>query len=168
MLVSAGILKGRKATSFFAIKDDLVAAGANYVDVEVAVDKNLITSRKPEDLPAFVVAIISGDGEFGTDDDLVLSRIDRVWENAFETFGEKMEELGTRIERINQNGQYGQYGFNGHNDIVSASTFGCTKSETKTKTRAEVYEQVAKAHVVQEPLAEAAVESDPASAAQPD
>ena len=58
MLVSAGILKGRRVTSFFAIKDDLVAAGANYVDEEVAVDKNLITSRKPEDLPAFVVAII--------------------------------------------------------------------------------------------------------------
>jgi len=60
MLVSADILKGRKATSFFAIKDDLIAAGANYVDEEVAIDKNLITSRKPEDLPAFVVAIIKG------------------------------------------------------------------------------------------------------------
>ncbi|VAW16634.1 Intracellular protease [hydrothermal vent metagenome] len=58
MLVSADILKGRKATSFFAIKSDLVAAGANFVDVEVAVDKNLITSRKPEDLPAFMVEII--------------------------------------------------------------------------------------------------------------
>lgn len=59
MLVSAGILKGRKATSFFAIKDDLVAAGANFVDEEVAVDKNLITSRKPDDLPAFMVEIIN-------------------------------------------------------------------------------------------------------------
>ena len=58
MLVSAGILKGRKATSFFAIKDDLIAAGAHWVDEEVVVDKNLITSRKPEDLPAFVSAII--------------------------------------------------------------------------------------------------------------
>ena len=58
MLVSAGILKGRKATSFFAIKDDLIAAGANWVDEEVVVDKNLITSRKPEDLTAFVVEII--------------------------------------------------------------------------------------------------------------
>jgi len=58
MLVSADIIKGRKATSFFAIKDDLIAAGADYVDEEVAVDKNLITSRKPEDLPAFVVEII--------------------------------------------------------------------------------------------------------------
>jgi len=58
MLVSAGILKGRKATSFFAIKDDLVAAGADFVDAEVVVDGNLITSRKPEDLPAFVVEII--------------------------------------------------------------------------------------------------------------
>lgn len=58
MLVSAGILQGRKATSFFAIKDDLIAAGANWVDEEVAVDKNLITSRKPDDLTAFVVEII--------------------------------------------------------------------------------------------------------------
>ena len=58
MLVSADILRGRKATSFFAIKDDLIAAGADYVDEEVAVDKNLITSRKPEDLPAFVVEVI--------------------------------------------------------------------------------------------------------------
>jgi len=59
MLVSAGILKGRKATSFFSIKDDLVAAGANWVDAEVVVDGNLITSRRPDDLPAFCRAIIS-------------------------------------------------------------------------------------------------------------
>ena len=58
LLVSANILKGRKATSFFAIKDDLVAAGANYVDQEVVVDGNLVTSRKPEDLTAFTLAII--------------------------------------------------------------------------------------------------------------
>lgn len=58
MLVSAGILKGRKATSFFAIADDLKAAGANWVDQEVVVDKNLITSRKPEDLTAFTAEII--------------------------------------------------------------------------------------------------------------
>ena len=58
MLVSAGILKGKKATSFFAIKDDLIAAGAKWVDEEVVVDKNLITSRKPEDLTAFTVEII--------------------------------------------------------------------------------------------------------------
>jgi len=53
MLVSAGILKGKKATGFLAIKDDLVNAGANYVDAEVVRDGNLITSRKPDDLPAF-------------------------------------------------------------------------------------------------------------------
>jgi protease I len=53
MLASAGILKGRKVTGFFAIKDDLVNAGANYVDEEVVRDGNLITSRKPDDLPAF-------------------------------------------------------------------------------------------------------------------
>ena len=58
LLVSAGILKGQKATSFFAIKDDLIAAGAKYEDSEVVVDKNLVTSRKPEDLPRFVQEII--------------------------------------------------------------------------------------------------------------
>jgi protease I len=58
MLVSAGVLKGRKATSFFSIKDDLVAAGATWVDQEVVVDGNLITSRRPDDLPAFCRAIV--------------------------------------------------------------------------------------------------------------
>lgn len=60
MLVSAGIVQGRRATSFFSIKDDLVAAGANWVDAEVVVDGTLITSRKPDDLPAFCRAIING------------------------------------------------------------------------------------------------------------
>jgi protease I len=59
MLVSAGVLEGRKATSFFSIKDDLEAAGADWQDAEVVVDGNLITSRKPDDLPAFCRAIIA-------------------------------------------------------------------------------------------------------------
>jgi protease I len=58
MLVSAGILRGRKATSFFSIKDDLVAAGAQWTDAEVVIDGTLITSRKPDDLPAFCRAIV--------------------------------------------------------------------------------------------------------------
>jgi protease I len=59
MLVSAGILKGKKATGFFAIKDDLINAGANYVDEEVVRDGNLVTSRKPDDLPAFCREMIN-------------------------------------------------------------------------------------------------------------
>lgn len=51
---SAGILKGRTVTCFFAVKDDVIHAGAKYVDKEVVVDHNLVTSRKPEDLPAFM------------------------------------------------------------------------------------------------------------------
>ncbi|PYM99761.1 MAG: protease, partial [Candidatus Rokuibacteriota bacterium] len=58
MLVSAGIVNGRRATSFFSIKDDLVAAGAKWEDSEVVIDGNLITSRKPDDLPAFCRAIV--------------------------------------------------------------------------------------------------------------
>src|SRR5438552_13662348 len=58
VLCSAGILKGRRATCFFAIKDDVVNAGARFEDAEVVVDGNLVTSRKPEDLPAFCRASI--------------------------------------------------------------------------------------------------------------
>ncbi|MBK5291923.1 MAG: type 1 glutamine amidotransferase [Acidobacteriia bacterium] len=54
-----GMLKGRRATSFFAIKDDMVNAGAKWEDAEVVVDKNLVTSRKPNDLPAFCRAVIA-------------------------------------------------------------------------------------------------------------
>jgi len=59
MLASSEIVKGRTVTSFFSIKDDLVHAGANWVDQEVVVDGKLITSRKPDDLPAFMKAVIS-------------------------------------------------------------------------------------------------------------
>ena len=59
VLASAGILKGRTVTCFSAIKDDVKNAGARYVDQEVAVDGNLITSRKPEDLPAFCRELIA-------------------------------------------------------------------------------------------------------------
>lgn len=58
MLASAGILAGRTVTSFFAIKDDLIHAGAKWVDQEVVIDHNLITSRTPDDLPAFMRAVI--------------------------------------------------------------------------------------------------------------
>jgi len=53
VLCSADIVRGRRATCFKAIKDDMIHAGAKYVDEEVAVDGNLITSRMPTDLPAF-------------------------------------------------------------------------------------------------------------------
>jgi len=58
VLCSTQALKGRKATCFFAIKDDVMNAGAKYSDAEVVRDGNLITSRKPDDLPAFMQAII--------------------------------------------------------------------------------------------------------------
>lgn len=58
LLVSANILKGKKATSFYSIKDDMMNAGARWFDEEVVVDGNLITSRNPEDLPAFMKAIL--------------------------------------------------------------------------------------------------------------
>jgi protease I len=56
--ISAGIVKGKKVTGFFSIKDDLVNAGAEYVDQSVVRDGNLITSRTPADLPDFCRAIV--------------------------------------------------------------------------------------------------------------
>jgi deglycase len=50
--------RGKVATSFFAIKDDVVNAGASWVDEETVVDGNVITARKPDDLPAFTQAVI--------------------------------------------------------------------------------------------------------------
>lgn len=58
MLASAEIVNGRKVTGFFSIKDDLVHAGAEWLDREVVRDGNLITSRTPDDLPAFCRALI--------------------------------------------------------------------------------------------------------------
>jgi protease I len=59
MLCSTGSLKGKRTTCFFAIKDDVVNAGGIYEDAEVVVDGALVTSRKPEDLPAFMRACIA-------------------------------------------------------------------------------------------------------------
>lgn len=58
VLVSAGVLKGKQVTSFYAIKDDVVNAGARFIDTEVVVDGNLITSRNPYDLTAFCREIV--------------------------------------------------------------------------------------------------------------
>jgi len=59
VLVSAGIMKGKRATCVPAIKDDVINAGAIYMDEEVVQDGNLITSRVPSDLPAFCRTIIT-------------------------------------------------------------------------------------------------------------
>jgi len=59
VLISANIMKGKKTTAVIALKDDLVNAGAIYLDKEVVIDNNLITSRTPKDLPAFLPAIIT-------------------------------------------------------------------------------------------------------------
>ncbi len=58
MMASCCDLKGKDMTSFFSIKDDLVNAGANWVDREVVVSGNLITSRNPNDLPVFVKTFV--------------------------------------------------------------------------------------------------------------
>lgn len=63
MLASAGIIKGKRVTSFYSIKDDMVNAGATWVDQEVVKDGNIITSRNPNDLPAFCREIIEAVAE---------------------------------------------------------------------------------------------------------
>jgi protease I len=58
VLVSAGVLKCRRVTGFHAIRDDLVNAGAAFVDAPVVVDGNMVTSRNPYDLPVFCQSIL--------------------------------------------------------------------------------------------------------------
>jgi protease I len=58
MLIEADVVDGRTMTSFSSIKKDLINAGANWIDSEVVVDNNLVTSRSPEDIPSFNRKII--------------------------------------------------------------------------------------------------------------
>lgn len=57
ILISAGVLRGRTATCYQSVAAEMKRAGTHYVDKEVVVDGNLITSRKPADMPAFMQAI---------------------------------------------------------------------------------------------------------------
>ena len=59
VLVEAGLVSGRDMTSYPEIREDMEQAGANWSDVEVACDGNFITSRKPEDVPAFSKAVMN-------------------------------------------------------------------------------------------------------------
>ncbi|HET9721960.1 MAG TPA: type 1 glutamine amidotransferase domain-containing protein [Candidatus Saccharimonadales bacterium] len=59
LLASAGLARGKKLTSYFTIQDDMRNAGAEWIDEELVKDGNLITSRDPDDLPAFNEALIS-------------------------------------------------------------------------------------------------------------
>lgn len=54
VLISAGLMDGRRATCYRSVRDELEKAGARYEDREVVVDGNLVTSRQPSDLPAFM------------------------------------------------------------------------------------------------------------------
>ena len=59
LLCSTSALRRKRATCFQSIKDDIINAGAQYLDAECVVDGRLITARKPDDLPAFCRAIIA-------------------------------------------------------------------------------------------------------------
>jgi protease I len=62
MLVESGVAKGRDVTSWPSLHTDLQNAGARWKDAEVVTDGHLITSRKPEDIPAFTRAVIDALG----------------------------------------------------------------------------------------------------------
>lgn len=62
-LIDAGVVEGRRLTSYHTIQSDLKNAGANWVDEEVVVDKGLVSSRNPDDLPAFERKLVEEVGE---------------------------------------------------------------------------------------------------------
>jgi protease I len=59
VLISAGVVRGRRLTSSVGIRDDLVNAGADWVEAPVVVDDNLVTAQVPKDLPAFGLALVN-------------------------------------------------------------------------------------------------------------
>ncbi len=59
ILISADVLRGRKATSTPGIRDDMINAGAEWVDKEVVIDGNQVSARRPSDLPAFAKAFVA-------------------------------------------------------------------------------------------------------------
>jgi protease I len=63
VLIEAGLVRGRRLTSWPAIQSDIKNAGGNWVDEEVVVDNGLVTSRKPDDIPAFSAKVIEEIGE---------------------------------------------------------------------------------------------------------
>jgi protease I len=65
LLIEAGVIRGRKATSYHSIKTDMKNAGADWVDQEVVMDDGLITSRNPDDLPVFCDKAIEAFAEGG-------------------------------------------------------------------------------------------------------
>lgn len=58
VLISAGIVRGRRMTSSVGIRDDLVNAGAEWVDEPAVIDGNIVSARKPDDLPRFALAML--------------------------------------------------------------------------------------------------------------
>jgi len=66
VLIEAGVVRGRRMTSWPSLQTDLRNAGADWVDEEVVIDGNLITSRNPDDLDAFCAAVVE---EFAREDE---------------------------------------------------------------------------------------------------
>ena len=66
-LIEAGVVRGRTLTSWPSLRTDLVNAGAQWVDKDVVTDRGLVSSRKPEDLPAFCRKLVEeiGEGQHG-------------------------------------------------------------------------------------------------------
>jgi protease I len=59
VLISADVIKGRKLTSYISVKEEILNANGNYRDEEVVIDRNLVSSRHPGDLPYFTKAFLS-------------------------------------------------------------------------------------------------------------
>ena len=97
-LIDAGVAEGRRMTSYPSIKSDLRNAGAEWVDAEVVVDGGLVTSRKPDDIPAFNRKMLEVFREAGH----AWNRLPKLGRDLREWSGRSLAFLETFLEHFNE------------------------------------------------------------------
>jgi protease I len=134
VLIEADLLKGRRATGFRAIRKDMTNAGARFVDAPVVADGNLITSRRPGDLPLFVTAILRhlGLGVKGLDLPDPLNELFDWWRLGERWGGSTKAEIEDGLNTALRGERYALEAFQHYADKASAAEIKAAFKEIQT------------------------------------
>lgn len=121
VLIDADVLRGRQATGFVSIRQDMINAGANYIDEPLVIDGNLITSRQPGDLAIFSTAILTRLGLAGKDAELPAETEAGAewWKLADAWGGSTKKEIVSGLNTALAGERYGQEAFSHYVDKAS-------------------------------------------------